>query len=83
MPETDYRKYWTDKVAAALVGKKIVSVRYLSKEECGELGWYSAAVVLQLDDGTIIYPSKDDEGNGAGALFTDIEGLETIPVIDP
>jgi hypothetical protein len=27
------------------------------------------ATVLVLDDGTILYPSRDDEGNGPGALF--------------
>jgi hypothetical protein len=31
--------------------------------------WHSAPVVLTLDDGTEIYPSRDDEGNDAGALY--------------
>jgi hypothetical protein len=33
------------------------------------LGWDRSAVMLVLDDGTLLYPSSDDEGNDAGALF--------------
>jgi hypothetical protein len=33
------------------------------------MGWYNKCVVIVLDDGTLVYPSKDDEGNDAGALF--------------
>ena len=77
----DYAKVWSDKVAAELVGKAIVAVRYLTEEEREELGWYDRSVVLQLDDGTLIWPSRDDEGNGAGALFTTIDEVPTVPVI--
>jgi hypothetical protein len=78
---TDYAKVWGDRVAKELVGKAIVAVRYLTEEEREELGWYSRSVVIQLSDGTLLWPSQDDEGNGAGALFTTIEALPTVPVI--
>lgn len=81
MATPDYAKVWGDKVAAELVGKAIVAVRYLTEEEREELGWYDRSVVIQLDDGTLIWPSRDDEGNGAGALFTTLEELPTVPVI--
>lgn len=81
MAAPDYAKVWSDKVAAELVGKAIVAVRYLTEEEREELGWYDRSVVLQLDDGTLIWPSRDDEGNGAGALFTTIDEVPTVPVI--
>jgi hypothetical protein len=38
-------------------------------------------VVLTLDDGTQLYPAADDEGNNAGALFTTLADLDTIPVV--
>jgi hypothetical protein len=34
-----------------------------------------------LDNGEMLYPSSDDEGNGAGALHTTIDELPIIPVI--
>lgn len=50
-------------------GKKIIDVRQMSDAEMEEEGWDTRAIVLVLDDGTILYPSKDEEGNDAGALF--------------
>lgn len=75
------------RVAAAaqdqLVGKKIVSVLYMDQESADELGWSYRGVVITLEDGTQLYPSADDEGNNAGALFTSLEGeLSTIGVIN-
>jgi len=72
---------WGDKVARELVGKAIVAVRYLTEEEREELDWHDRSVVIQLSDGTLLWPSRDDEGNGAGALFTTIKALPTVPVI--
>ena len=37
--------------------------------------------VMQLDDGNLVYPSQDDEGNGAGALFTNDKKNPTLPVL--
>jgi hypothetical protein len=76
-------KRWTDKASALLVGKTIKSVRYLTREEYLNLGWHSSPVVLELEDGTLLFPSSDDEGNGAGALFGQgADGSElTFPVI--
>lgn len=61
---------WADRASKEFVGRKIVSARYMSNEEADDLGWGTRPIVLQLDDGNIIYPSMDDEGNGAGALFS-------------
>lgn len=52
-----------------LLGKRITKVRYLTSEEAEMLGWRCTSIVLQLEDGTMIFPSADDEGNDAGALF--------------
>lgn len=32
------------------------------------VGWVRAPVVIELDDGTLLIPQSDDEGNDAGAL---------------
>lgn len=58
-----------------------MKVRYLTEAEKNNLGWYRRSIVLHLDDGNIIYPSQDDEGNDAGALFTNDKDNPTIPVL--
>jgi hypothetical protein len=81
MTEESLKDSWATKVEKLLVGKKIVAVRYMTADEQEEHGWYHSAIVIQLDDGTVIYPSQDDEGNDAGALFTTNDDLPIIPVI--
>lgn len=71
---------WTNDIAALLVGKKITKVRYMTEKERDQIGWYGRPIVIVLDDGTALYPSRDDEGNDAGAIFTNNESLSTIPV---
>lgn len=80
MPK-DYRKEWNEAAKKLLVGKKIVKVGYLLKEETEGLGWMYSSLAIELDDGTVIWPSRDDEGNDAGALFTTNDDLQIIPVI--
>lgn len=77
----DTNKFWTDVAKKQLLNRKIVDVRYLLPEEMESLGWYESCVVMVLDDGNMIYPSQDDEGNGAGALFTCNPDQPTLPVI--
>lgn len=77
----DYDKIWGDIAVKQFVGRKIVGARYLSQEEADEMGWYSRPVVLQLDDGNILYPSSDDEGNDGGALFTNDKENDVLPVL--
>lgn len=72
---------WTASVKNLLVGRKITAVRYMTAKEVETLGWNSKGIVLQLDNGLLVFPSMDDEGNDAGALFTSDEKLPTIPVI--
>jgi hypothetical protein len=72
---------WTERAAKELVGRKIVSVRYMSQQEIEASMGGRSGIVLVLDDGTELLPAQDDEGNGPGALFTNIENLPIIPVI--
>lgn len=71
---------WEKLITKRLVGRKIVETRYMTAEECDNFGFDNRAILLILDDGNYLCPSADDEGNGAGALFTGYEDLPTIPV---
>jgi len=65
-----------------LVGKKIVGIRYLTKEEMKASYWYCRCPVLILDDGTIVLPLSDDEGNEGGVLeilTPDCDNPMTLP----
>ena len=75
---------WTNYAKERLVGKKIESIRYLSKGEQKELMWYKRPIVIKLDDGSLLLPSMDDEGNDGGALFGQSkDGDEwTFPIIN-
>jgi hypothetical protein len=79
----DVEKRWTAIASKQFLGRKIVAVRYLSEKEVEEIGWSCQSIVLQLDDGNLIYPSCDDEGNNGGALFTTDANDPVIPVIYP
>jgi hypothetical protein len=73
--------YWTEVASKQLLGKKIIGVRYLKPKETTQLGWDARTVVIQLDDGNLIYPSQDDEGNGPGAWFTNSKEQPVLPVL--
>jgi hypothetical protein len=72
---------WAKVATDLLVGRTIVRARYMSEDERESMGWRSRPVVLQLDDGNMIYASSDDEGNDAGAMFTNSEKQPVLPVI--
>ena len=69
MKAQEIQQKWTEYAQKHLVGRTIKAARYMTDEETEEQGWSRKAVVLELDDGTTIFPSHDDEGNGPGALF--------------
>ena len=77
----DTRKYWTKEVAKRLEGRTIVKIEYMSEKDLKEWMWYKTPIVIHLDDGGILIPSMDDEGNDGGAIITNYKGLGTIPVI--
>lgn len=79
------RREWA-KRARSLVGGKIVGVRWMHPDEQNSHDWQDAAPILEVElangEGVIaIYPSADDEGNNAGALFTTSAKIPTLPVI--
>ena len=72
---------WGTLASEKLNGRTIVECRYLTDEEARDLYWDRKCLAIILDDGSYLFPSADDEGNDAGALFTSWEDLPTIPVI--
>ncbi len=52
-----------------IIGQRIVGIRRMSNGERVFAGF--DAIVLALENGTIIYASCDPEGNGPGVLFCD------------
>jgi len=75
--------HWEKEAREGLLGLRIAEVRYLTEEEMRGLGWSQQVLVIQLENGTILFPSMDDEGNDGGSMFgqkkdgTDL----TFPVI--
>lgn len=83
-PSTEQR--WTKFAADRLVGRTIKSVSYMTDEERELQGWYQKPLVIELDDGSVLFPISDDEGNGPGSLVFfnnagDNAGEALIPVI--
>lgn len=77
-----YQSEWEGKARKALLGKKVIAVRYLTKQEMAESfpDWYSVPLAIFFDDGTWIIPQRDDEGNDGGALACSSDQCPTIPV---
>lgn len=77
---TDNEKRWTDEIREALAGRMIRKVRYMTVKEAEDWGWYKRPIIIELDNGTQLIPSMDDEGNDGGAIFTNLKNLNVIPV---
>ena len=79
------RQQWKNRLSPEILGQRIVRIRYMTKVEAEQWGWYSCPLVMQLENGTWLIPSKDDENNDGGALSllnNDRELEETLaPVI--
>lgn len=78
------RGYWNELAKKELEGRTIKKVRYLTKEETEESGWYSSPLAIVLDNGVILIPMADDEGNNGGAISISNAKVfkgGTIPVI--
>ena len=63
-------KQHAEKMRAALQGRKIIEVRYMTKKEADDWGWYSRPIVMFLDDKSFLIPMRDDEGNDGGAIHS-------------
>jgi len=62
-----------------LEGQKIKHVRPSTREEEKEEYWDSPFTVIELENGSKIYASRDSEGNGPGELFgCDPQGKQVL-----
>jgi hypothetical protein len=54
-----------------ITGKKITEIRHMTFEELELEFWESheKVVCIVLEDGSVLIPSKDFEGNGPGSFF--------------
>ena len=79
MKENERTNQIINDVEKHLVGKKIVGIRYLTEAEMKASYWYSRCPVLILDDGTIVLPLSDEEGN-EGGVFEIISNKTDHPI---
>ena len=73
---------WNDVAKTIMLGKKIVRVGYISKDEAADYMWNSRGIYFILDDGTKCIVMRDDEGNDAGVIAYVNEGVDSVlPVL--
>ena len=77
----DTETKWLRIAGDQLTGRKIKSVRYMTEKERDEFGWFCRPIVIELDNGHLIWPSADDEGNDGGAICTTDEHQPVLPVM--
>ncbi|MCK9521347.1 MAG: hypothetical protein WC279_14775 [Sulfurimonas sp.] len=65
---------WERAAQKVLLGRKIVKVQYV------EYDYGQHGIAFKLDNGTMVYVMADDEGNGPGALHTNLTETPIIPV---
>ncbi len=80
-PLLDTETRWTRIAHDQLVGRSIKAVRYMTTEERNQMGWSRRPVVIELDNGHLVWPAADDEGNDAGVLNTTSEHQPVLPVM--
>ena len=81
MSDKELTQYWNDRISKILVGKKIIKVEYMTKEDAEDMGIDFRPIQIQLDNGVWLTPMSDDEGNDAGAIHTNLKNNSVIPVL--
>jgi hypothetical protein len=72
-------KHWTNVATKLLRGRTIVQVRYVTNEEIQDTYFAKRGLQIVLDNGTILYPMQDDEGNDFGAVHYQLkDGTDLI-----
>ena len=66
--QNSLRQQWKNRLSPEILGQRIVRVRYMTKTEAEDFGWYKSPLMMMLDNGTWLIPQQDDEGNDGGAL---------------
>lgn len=66
--EADLKQH-NERQEKLLKGKTVKQVRYLTDEEMKAMMWDKRPIAIQFDDGTVIVPMQDDEGNEGGSIY--------------
>lgn len=73
MPQAQSPKWHRQQVLlhhlGSLIGRKIVGIRVTTEKERLDLFWDDPAIIMELDNGTLILPATDEELNGPGCLL--------------
>lgn len=79
-------KRWNSQARDVLVGRTITKVMYMNDTWAKQLGfdeYMGRPLMMQLDNGTVIIPMRDDEGNDGGAVqyLTKDGGFDVLPLL--
>jgi hypothetical protein len=77
-PEKKFEKELIAKAKKHLLGRTITDIRFMSETERDNNAWDKRGIVITLDDGNILYPMTDEEGNDAGAIGTSYKQLNIL-----
>lgn len=70
------------KITSHILNKKIVMIRYMTDSEMHIFKWSKKSIIFQLEDGTLLFPSIDEEGTNAGSIQILLDNnLSVIPSI--
>ena len=81
--QNSLRPQWKHRLAPEILGQRIVRLRYMTEVEAEQFGWYSCPLVMQLENGTWLIPSKDDEMNDGGAISLNNKDRELKETLAP
>ena len=75
------KAHWGGLASKFLVGKTIKYVRYMTDEDLDNLGFETSNLVIWFTDGSVMYASRDDEGNDSGVICTNDPKTDRYPSI--
>lgn len=71
MNKKEQFEYWNEEARKHLLGKTVKAASFMRPDEAEAMGWDGgehSCLVIEFTDGSLIYASQDDEGNGPGFL---------------
>ena len=85
MNKQEMHKYWNKEAGSLLIGRTIIRAQYMNDAWAQKLEFeehMGRPLMLQLDDGTIVIPMSDDEGNSGGAIqYFGKERADVLPLL--
>ena len=75
MNDKEIEARWNREAAECLLGRTVVEARYMTEAEAENYCWDDRPVMIRFDNGLVLIPSSDDEGNNGGAIFLEWNGV--------